>query len=316
MLTLGIILLILVGFAMTKLKVTIRYSDDVVVIIEVLGIRIRIPPKKKKRIKPMTAKEAAKIREQREKAAEQKRLKAIAKAKKKKQKQAAAKQKKEALRKDPEARRKAKEKKKKKKEKAATLQENLDLVGKVVGFFFSGLLGHLRIDVARLHVIVGSPEAAKTAILYGAAVQGVGYILAFLDKASNLKGMKRADVYVDADFLSEELRIDIDISISLRIWHLFHLIGGTLKRVIKNRMAVSKRVKAEHPPHKGPSAVMGTDAQGAPIVIAPVKRKKRRRKKKKNAKNAKNEKNEKNAKAPQKKSPAKADKAPDKPSDK
>ena len=308
MLTLGIILLILFGFAMTKFKVTIRYSDDVVVIIEILGIRIRIPPKKKKRVKPMTSKEAAKIREKREKAAEQKRLKAIAKAKKKKQKQAAAKQKKEALRKDPEARRKAKEKKKQKKEKAATLQENLDLVGKVVGFFFSGLLGHLRIDVAKLHVIVGSPEAAKTAILYGAAVQGVGYILAFLDKASNLKGMKRADVYVDADFLSEELRIDIDISISLRIWHLFHLIGGTLKRVIKNRMAVSKRVKAEHPPHRGPAALaQSASAQGGTAQGVPVRRRKRRRKKK----------------APQKKgntttkSPAKAvKKSPDKPSDK
>ena len=256
----------------------------------------------------MTAKEAAKIREKREKAAEQKRLKAIAKAKKKKQKQAAAKQKKEALRKDPEARRKAKEKKKQKKEKAATLQENLDLVGKVVGFFFSGLLGHLRIDVAKLHVIVGSPEAAKTAILYGAAVQGVGYILAFLDKASNLKGMKRADVYVDADFLSEELRIDIDISISLRIWHLFHLIGGTLKRVIKNRMAVSKRVKAEHTPHRSPAALaQSASAQGGTAQGVPVRRRKRRRKKK----------------APQKKgntttkSPAKAvKKSPDKPSDK
>ena len=307
MLTFGIILLILFGIMMLQAKVTIRYKDDVVVIIRVLGIRIRIPPKKKKRIPPMTAKEAEKIREKRAKAAERKRLNAIAKAKKKKQKKEAEKKKKEALRKDPEARRKAKQKKQEKKEKSATMKENLDLIGKVIGFFFSRLLGHLRVDVAKLHVTVGSPEAAKTAMLYGVAVQGVGYILTFLDKASNLHGMKRADVRVDADFLSEEIRMDIDISFSFRVWHLFHLIFGALRRVIKNRMAVAKRVKAEHPPHKGPSAVMGTDAQGAPLVIAPVKRKKRRKRKKKSAKNAK---------APQKKPPAKAVKSPDKPSDK
>ena len=301
MLTLGIILLILFGILMLKAKVTIRYSDEVVVIIRVLGIRIRIPPKKKKRIPPMTAKEAEKIREKRAKAAERKRQNAIAKAKKKKQKSEAAKAKKAAERRDPEARRRAKEKKREKKEKSATLQENLDLIGKVIGFFFSRFLGHLRIDVARLHVTVGSPEAAKTAILYGVAVQGVGYILTFLDKASNLKGMKRADVRVDADFLSEEIRLDVDISFSLRVWHLFHLIFGALGRVIKNRMAVSKRVKAEHPPHKGQAAMQGTPTQGAPVR----RRRKRRRKKKSTAK----------AGASPKKSPAKAVKSPDESSD-
>ena len=76
-------------------------------------------------------------------------------------------------------------------------------------------------------------------------MQAVAYVLAFLDRYANLHGLARRDVYVDTDFLSEEIKVDIKIAFSLRLWHLFHIAFGALGRLIKNRLAVKKRVTKE-----------------------------------------------------------------------
>ena len=227
-----------------KIKVIIEYKDEVALTVSIYGIPIRILPMKKRHVRPMTAKEAAKIRERRRKAAELKAKKKAEKAKKKAEKKKKALEKKKRERSSPEARRKAKEAKRRKKAESATLEENLDLVKKILSFFFSRLFRHLRIDVTRIHIIIGSDEASKTAITYGIAVQAVAYILALLDKVSNVRGLQRHDVYVDTDFLSEEITVDLKIAFSIRLWHIFHLAFGTLRRLIANRLRVKRRVTA------------------------------------------------------------------------
>ena len=227
-----------------KIKVIIEYKDEVALTVCIYGIPIRILPMKKRRVKPMSAKQAAKIRERRRKAAELKAKKKAEKAKKKAEKKRKAIEKKKREKSSPEARRKAREAKKRKKAESATLEENLDLVKKILAFFFSRLFRHLRIDVTRIHIIIGSDEAAKTAITYGIAVQAVAYILALLDKVSNVRGLRKRDVYVDTDFLSEEIKVDIKIAFSIRLWHIFHLAFGTLRRLIANRLRVKRRVTA------------------------------------------------------------------------
>ena len=82
-------------------------------------------------------------------------------------------------------------------------------------------------------------------MMYGITVQAVAYILALLDKVSNLHGLEKRDVYVDTDFLSEELKIDMKIAFSIRLWHVLHLAFGALRRLISNRLAVRRRVAAE-----------------------------------------------------------------------
>ena len=227
-----------------KIKVIIEYKDEVALTVSIYGLPIRILPMKKRHVKPMTAKEAAKIRERRRKVAELKAKKKAEKAKKKAEKKKKALEKKKRERSSPEARRKAKEAKRRKKAESATLEENLDLVKKILSFFFSRLFRHLRIDVTRIHIIIGSDEASKTAITYGIAVQAVAYILALLDKVSNVRGLQRHDVYVDTDFLSEEITVDLKIAFSIRLWHIFHLAFGTLRRLIANRLRVKRRVTA------------------------------------------------------------------------
>lgn len=237
-----IVLLVLFVIAMLKVQVIIEYKDDVALTLKIYGLPIRILPIKKRRVPPMTAKEAERIRRSRVKAEEQQRAKAKAKAKAKAEKKKKAAEKKEKEKKDPEARRKALEAKKKKKAESATLEENLDLVKKIVSFFFSRFIRHFRIDLTRIHIVIGTDEAAKTAMLYGVAVQAVAYILAFLNKFTNFHGLEKQDVYVDTDFLSEEIKIDLKIAFSLRLWHIFHLAFGALGRLIKNRIAVKRRI--------------------------------------------------------------------------
>lgn len=237
-----IVLFIIFLILWMKIKVIIEYKDEVALTVSVYGLPIRILPMKKRRVKPMTAKQAAQIRERRRKVAELKAKKKAEKAKKRAEKKRKALEKKRREKASPEARRKAREAKRRKKAESATLEENLDLVKKILSFFFSRLFGHLRIDVTRIRIIIGSDEAAKTAITYGIAVQAVAYILALLDKVSNVRGLQKRDVYVDVDFLSEEIKVDMKIAFSIRLWHILHLAFGTLRRLIANRLRVKRRV--------------------------------------------------------------------------
>lgn len=240
-----IVLLVIFIILMLKIQVIIEYNTDVALTVKLYGLPLRILPMKKRRVKPMTAKEAAKIRKRRANAEKKKLLKAEAKKKAKAEKKKAAEEKKKRENASPEAKRKALEAKRKKKAESATLKENLDLVKKIVAFFFSRLFRHLRIDVTRIHIIIGTDEAAKTAMMYGITVQAVAYILALLDKVTNLHGLQKRDVYVDTDFLSEEMKIDVKIAFSIRLWHIFHLAFGALRRLISNRVAVRRRVTLE-----------------------------------------------------------------------
>lgn len=230
---------------MLKVQIIIEYNTAVALTVKIYGFPIRILPAKKRRVKPMTAKEAEKIRIKRAKKEAAKKEKAAKKRKAKAEKKRKAAEQKEREKKDPKERQKALEAKRKKKASSATLEENLDLVKRIASFFFSRFFRHLRIDVTRIHIVIGTDEAAKTAMLYGVAVQSVAYLLALLDKFTNLHGLQKQDVYVDTDFLSEEIRADVKIAFSIRLWHVLHLAFGALGRLISNRIAVRRRVTQE-----------------------------------------------------------------------
>ena len=238
-------LILLVFFVLSiRIQFIIEYRDTVALTAKVMGVPIRLYPRKKKKryVKSMSAKTAKKILERRAAEEEKKRQKAEEKRKAKAKKKKEAEERKKRENASPEAKRKAIEARRKKKAERATFSENLDLVKQLVSFFSTRFVRHLRIDATRIRIIVGSEEASKTAILYGVTVQTVAYILTLLDKVTNLHGIKKRDVYIDTDFLSEEIKVDLKIGFSLRLWHLLHLGGGGVIRLLKNRLGVRKRV--------------------------------------------------------------------------
>ena len=206
--------------ASLRAEVLIAYSDEFALTVRVLGIPIKILPKKKKKVKISAY--SKKNRAKYEAAEKEKAIKKAKKKKEKKIKKDAAKAKKKAD--------KAAGKAKPKKPLSETIDMILDLVGVAVGRFGK----HLRIRIARLHIGVATGDAASTAILYGAIAPAVACIAELLDSTSTLRYPARSDVDIHADYLSEKMQIDIKIGFSICVWQLFDILFRTGFRLTKH----------------------------------------------------------------------------------
>jgi len=236
MVALMIVLALLFGFLFLRVKVEIGYADEVTLRLRILGIPIRILPssKKKKKERGMSARKAQKIREKLQKKSDKKK---IAKAEKKK----------------------AKEEKKKTKEKKSVqeivglIHMIIQLVEIVIGRFFR----HLRIHIARIHVVIATGDAATTAIGYGAVTQAINVLFPILEQVRNFPKLKKADINVRADFEKESPELDILLGFSIRIWQVFHIAFGALFTFIKHMF--KNKVKNESA-HKAPSLPRATES--------------------------------------------------------
>ncbi len=216
----GGIILFFAFIASLRAEVLIAYSDDLALTIRVLGIPIKILPKKKKKVKISAY--SRKNRAKYEAAEKEKALKKAKKKKEKKKKKEEAKAKKKAD--------KAAGKLKPKKPIGDIINMIKDLVAVAVLRFAK----HLRIRVARLHIAVGTGDAASTAILYGAIAPAVACIAAYLDSTSTLRHPARSDVDIHADYLSEKMQIDVEIGFSICVWQLFDILFRTGFRLVKH----------------------------------------------------------------------------------
>ena len=206
-----------------RVRVNLELKDELSLSVIAFGIKINILPAKPKKynVKNYTPKKIAK---RDAKAAE----KAKKKAEKAKLKAAEKKKKKDAQKKLTKAEKKAIKAKKK-----ATSPKLFDMVGlfaNIAKLFFSGLLSKLHFHVARIRITVGSSDAASTAMMYCGICTALKPVLMFLDKHSNLHGMKKADIFITTNYLSEKLDLDLKLGFSMS---LGGLLGVALKAGIK-----------------------------------------------------------------------------------
>jgi hypothetical protein len=216
----GGILLFFAFIASLRAEVLIAYSDELALTVIILGIPIKILPKKKKKVK--LSDYSRKKRAKYEEAQKEQALKKSKKKAEKKKKKAAAAEKKKAE--------KAAGKVKPKKPIGDTINMIKDLVAVAVTRFAK----HLRIRIAKLHIGVATGDAASTAILYGTIAPTVACIAAYLDSTSTLRHPARSDVDIHADYLSEKMVIDIEIGFSICVWQLFDVLFRTGFRLIKH----------------------------------------------------------------------------------
>ena len=123
----------------------------------------------------------------------------------------------------PEERRALKEKKKAGK---PALTDLIPLICRVVGLFFSRFFGKLHIKVAKLHVRVGASDAMQAAVIYGVANQAVQYLVEFLRRISHVDGLKKADIRIEPDFLSD--KIEFEFNMTFRV-SLGNVLGAVFK---------------------------------------------------------------------------------------
>lgn len=238
LIVIGIILLVIFGIGAIRATVYIDYADDISLYVRVLGIKIGILPKKEKKvnINKYSAKKFRKMLKKKEEAEKKKLEKKKKKDELKKQKKLEKKQKKDA----EKQYRKDHPDEPKKDHKKLPLGQIFPLVGDVLSTLFSRFGRHFRIKVARLNITVATGDAATTAVLYGVAVQGVEYILALLDKMTNVKYRRDAEVNVNVDYLSDATAVDIALAFSLRVWHVFDLLFRVAFAAVKNLLKPKK----------------------------------------------------------------------------
>lgn len=206
--TLGILLFIAL-ILLIRVRIHIDYhGEDVTLTLKVLGIPIRLMPKKEKK-KSIRLSDYS--------------YRAVEKRKRKEEKRKAKPQK--AKKKEPQ---KPKEKQ--------PLSDSISFIAELVKYLLGKFLGHLRIDVTEIRIAVGSDDAARTAIMFGIINQAAAALLDILGAITNVKKNRKNEIAVYADFTSDKIRADIDIGFSLRVWHAFSIAFGALFRYIGNML--------------------------------------------------------------------------------
>ena len=218
------LLLLFILLLFLRVRLTVTYKETVCAELQVLFLRIRLFPRRKKlKLRKYSKKRLAR--------AEQKKLAAAQKKAKKK------------------ARREAQHKKKKR-----TLQENIRLVRALSAALIRRTHKHLRLHAARLHVRVATGDAATTAVLYGSVSGSLSLLLAGLDRVTRLKAVT-PDVSVAPDFLAERSVADIKLVFSLRVWGAIATalsVGiAFLRATPRKKQPNPKRKQSNSSPKKG-----------------------------------------------------------------
>lgn len=78
-------------------------------------------------------------------------------------------------------------------------------------------LGKLHFKFLKLRIDIGCDNAAKTALLYAGANQGVAYIIELLRNISNVDVSSRSDVCVNANFISLKSELQGKIELYIRV---------------------------------------------------------------------------------------------------
>lgn len=220
---LGILLLLICAVMFLRVSVIIEADEGARVFLKILFIKIKLVPKERKKIN-LRDFESKRFKRKQEK----EKKKALARKKSKQKKEAKKKQKKDI----------AKEKAKEQPKKKMSVSEIMDIVGlvsKLVGTFFVRFAKRLRLDLARIHITVGGEDAASTAISYGVVCQGVSAVVELLDRITNITPEKNRDIAVGVDFLSDKMKVDIKLSASLRVWHVFDMLFSVAIKFVKEK---------------------------------------------------------------------------------
>ena len=118
------------------------------------------------------------------------------------------------------------------KEKKGSLLDKILYVKEILSVLIKTFANHLRINIAQLHIKVASPDAAQTAIMYGAISGAVAGIIEIIDSYSNIKYQETNSVTVDADFLSEKCEASINISLSISVYGAIITLAKTFWKSI------------------------------------------------------------------------------------
>ena len=116
----------------------------------------------------------------------------------------------------------------------------LATVRNVLGAIFVKLFRYFRVRVKNFHITVASEDAATTAMLYGAICGYGDAIMAILEKALDFKIEKGAKVGASCDYLSDEMKLDVEVDISISLGGLFRYVFGIVGSALGSALRALK----------------------------------------------------------------------------
>ena len=222
------IFLFLCALVLIPVSIKIGYKEDVTLSVGVPGIYFPILPKKEKKAKPLSKKKYEKLLSKDADRAEKKRLSDEKKAKKKKEAAKAKQAEKEKQSPDTEM---------------ADEPSAMSLILRIVGGVLDTFFGKLRVKIARVHIVVGGPDAAKTALTYGIVSQGVAYLMELIAAKTKMTRAKNTYVSVIPDFLAQKTTADLLIIFRLRLIDLLSTGIVFFIRFMKEKTASSPKIQ-------------------------------------------------------------------------
>lgn len=112
---------------------------------------------------------------------------------------------------------------------------------------------YIRIKIERYDIIVGTDDAAKTALIYGGVSQATSYLFTLLDETAHFRVKRKAPVNVGVDFLATETRANVQMDFCLRLWHIISIglgAGITYLRGMKKSGKTKDNNKKENKTEK------------------------------------------------------------------
>ena len=121
-------------------------------------------------------------------------------------------------------------------DKKSSLLDKVLLIKEILSVAFKTFSRHLRVKISALNLRVASPDAAQTAIMYGAISAAVAGILELIDSYSNLNITRKTSVTVEPDFLTDKCEASINISLSISVFGALITLAKTFWKyfTIKN----------------------------------------------------------------------------------
>ena len=246
------ILVILLG----SIRVRIVYREKVKVQVGTCGINVTVVSDKEKKKKEPRRLEKCRNPEK------------VLKRELKKQEKAAAKKAKKAAQKREKAKRKKELKKQMKLQKAQeahkpqgpnpNVKENLDMILALLKKLYHVTRGSIKLHFRRMHIAIGTGDAAKTAVMYGAVVQSASYLLNFIEaKFTHLK-RDYGDMTIYPDYTASKTTVDVDIVCKIKIRKLIS-IGVSMLLAFLHERAKAKKKAALREQKKAAEAALNTE---------------------------------------------------------
>ncbi len=122
--------------------------------------------------------------------------------------------------------------------------ENLQMIQELLKKLYQLTRGSMKVRVRRMHVYIGTEDAAKTAVTYGVVVQSAAYLLEFIDTFFAKIHRKEGAMKIVPNYLSETTTSDIDISLSIGLRRAISIGLGLYSSYKSERRTALKKARA------------------------------------------------------------------------